>query len=302
MVLSTVNRVKDNAGSWQVQELLPMDDNMFRQWQGMLESRIGISILNERKSFLLTSLSARMREIGCKSYRAYMELLESGTNGAVEWEILVDRLTVHETRFFRNRHALDFVEKEFLDQLDRNTSEPQKLDFWSVGCATGEEPYSLAITIEDFLSKHRIPAYYSVTATDISRASLARAREGVFHRNRLTNLPVRMLRKYFTPHDLDHYRLVKSLRDRVCFTLLNLIDFQKSRIGKMDLIFCQNVLIYFRSEKRLEIANQLVEHLRPGGILILGAGEVLNWHHPDLKPISNQDVVAYRCVRHEEAS
>ena len=300
MVLSTAKRITDSAGSWQVHDVLPMDDAMFRQWRDMLESRIGVSILAERKSFLLTSLAARMKEIGCETYNEYLEFLESGSNGVVEWEILVDRLTVHETRFYRDKNALSLLEKKFLSSLGEETGETKKLDFWSVGCATGEEPYTLAIAVDDYLQKHDIPAFFSVTATDISRASLTTARGGIYHRNRLKNLPVRLLRKYFLPHDLDHYRLDKALRDRVCFTLLNLIDSQDSRIGKMDVIFCQNVLIYFRNEKRLEIVNQLAGHLRSGGILILGAGEVLNWQHPNLKNISTQDVVAYQCVRDDE--
>ena len=132
-------------------DVLPMDDSMFQQWREMLESRIGVSILAERKSFLLTSLAARMKEVGCKTYRDYLDFLESGSNGVVEWEILVDRLTVHETRFYRDKNALTFVEKEFISKLGEDTAETKNLDFWSVGCATGEEPYSLDIAVDYYL-------------------------------------------------------------------------------------------------------------------------------------------------------
>ncbi len=300
MALGTVKFIGE-TGRWQMQHPLPMDDTLFQHWREMLEARIGISLPQERKSFLVTSLAVRMREVGCENYADYLELLESGRNGAVEWEILVDRLTVHETRFCRDQQALLLVEQEVQRRLPKNPDEPVKLDFWSVGCATGEEPYSLAITVEHFLQSVDRPGLYSVMATDISRASLASAREGVFHRNRLKNMPVELLRTYFKPYDLDHYQLVKRIRDRVCFTRLNLINLDANRIGGMDVIFCQNVLIYFRRERRVEIVNRLVDHLRPGGVLILGAGELVNWNHPALVPIVNEEVIAYRREQEEDA-
>ncbi len=281
-----------------MQQVPPMDDAQFQHWQQMLESRIGITLPAERKSFLLTSLSGRMREIGCTRYQDYLELLNSGRHGAVEWEILVDRLTVHETRFYRDRQALQLLEDHCLARLlpEEEGAEPApvRLDLWSAGCATGEEAFSLAIAVDHFMQRHGLKGYCSVMATDISRASLAHAREGVYHRNRLKNLPLEILREYFTPWDLDHYRLIKRIRERVCFTRLNLINLDAARIGMMDVIFCQNVLIYFRRERREEIVNRFVEHLRPGGLLILGAGEVVHWRHPDLVPVASDEVIAFR--------
>lgn len=280
---------------------LPMDDKLFENWQAMLEERIGISIPEERRSFLVTSLGQRMGEVGCQSYRQYMDLLENGPNGAVEWELLVDYLTVHETRFYRDTGALRLLEEQFFRFLGRDDSDESRanVDVWSVGCATGEEPYSLAIALDDYLLSQGLENYFSVTATDISRASLATARQGIYHRNRLRNLPVKLLRRYFLPYDLDHYRLGKNIRDRVCFTLMNLVDAGDASLGKMDIIFCQNVLIYFKRERRLEIANSLVEHLRPGGLLILGAGELVNWRHKQLVQVPDSEVVAFRRLPEE---
>ena len=281
---------------------LPMDDGMFQHWQEMLEERIGITIPVERRSFLVTSLDQRMSEVGCHSYGEYMRLLEDGPHGAVEWELLVDHLTVHETRFYRDSAALQLLEDQFFRFIGRDDESRTNIDVWSVGCATGEEPYSLAIALDDYLLNHELENYFSVTATDISRASLATARQGIYHRNRLRNLPVKLLRRYFLPYDLDHYRLSRTIRDRVCFTLMNLVDVGDASLGKMDIIFCQNVLIYFKRERRAEIANSLVEHLRPGGLLILGAGELVKWRHERLVQIPNEDVVAFRRLPDEESA
>jgi len=282
-----------------MQTPLTMDDRLFSRWQEMLEERIGISIPDERRSFLVTSLGQRMSEVGCRSYEQYMQMLQDGPLGAVEWELLVDHLTVHETRFYRDGAALRLLEEQFFRFLGRDDESRANVDIWSVGCATGEEPYSLAIALDDYLLAQGLENYFSVTATDISRASLATARQGIYHRNRLRNLPVKLLRRYFLPYDLDHYRLSKTIRDRVCFTLMNLIDAGDAALGKMDIIFCQNVLIYFKRERRLEIANSLVEHLRPGGLLILGAGELVNWRHERLVQIPDEDVVAFRRLPEE---
>jgi chemotaxis protein methyltransferase CheR/type IV pilus assembly protein PilK len=300
MALGTVKFI-GATDRWQMQNPPPMDEALFQQWREMLESRIGFTLPKERKSFLITSLAVRMREVNCDSYAEYLKLLESGRHGAVEWEILVDRLTVHETRFCRDKQAMQLVERELHRRAQADPEAPVKLDIWSVGCATGEEPYSLAIAIDHYLRGNNRRGLYSVMATDISRASLASAREGVFHRNRLKNMPVELLRNYFLPYDLDHYQLIKRVRDRVCFTRLNLMDLDASRLGRMDVIFCQNVLIYFRRERRIEIVNRLVDHLRPGGVLILGAGEIVKWKHPAMVPIVNEDVIAYRRELEEDA-
>ena len=283
----------EQATVWQRKNLVPMDQYEFRQWVELLEKRTGISLSEKRKSFLLANLNIRMRELGYDKYQDYFHYLMTGRSGAVEWEILVDRLTVHETRFFRDEAALKMLKECYLNQLLPSKTS-LGINIWSVGCATGEEPYSLAMFVDQSLAERNIPHYLAVTASDISSASLATGRTAIYHSNRLKNLPEVYRQTYFKMIDEDHYEVVASLRERICFTRLNLLHLAKATLGMMDIIFCQNVLIYFKREQRRQILDQLIEHLRPGGILVLGAGEITDWQPDELENLGYPGMLAFR--------
>ncbi|MDX1823152.1 MAG: protein-glutamate O-methyltransferase CheR [Thiohalomonadales bacterium] len=284
---------QEQASLWRRRNVAPMDNYEFRQWVELLEKRTGISLPEKRKSFLLANLNIRMRELGYEKYQEYFRHLLAGRRGAVEWEILVDRLTVHETRFFRDITALEMLEDCYLNTLPTSDS-AMRINIWSVGCATGEEPYSLAMFVDKVLSARGVRHYLAITASDISSASLATGRTGNYHRNRLKNLPDEYRDSYFKTIDADHYEVDASLRERVCFTRLNLLHLDEATLGMMDIIFCQNVLIYFKREQRRRILDELVEHLRPGGILVLGAGEITEWQPDDLESLGYPGTLAFR--------
>ncbi len=284
---------QEQAPSWRRKNVAPMDSYEFRQWVELLEKRTGISLPEKRKSFLLANLNIRMRQLGYEKYQDYFRHLLAGRRGAVEWEILVDRLTVHETRFFRDITALKMLEECYLNNLP-TTDTPVRINIWSVGCATGEEPYSLAMFVEQMLNARAVRHYLAITASDISSASLATGRTGTYHHNRLKNLPDEYRETYFQAIDTEHYAVDTSLRERVCFTRLNLLHLDQATLGMMDIIFCQNVLIYFKREQRRRILDQLVEHLRPGGILVLGAGEITDWQPEVLENLGYPGTLAFR--------
>merc|ERR1712000_306532 len=150
------------------------DDTQFARWQNLLEERTGMCITPQRRSFLQTSLGLRMQEVGCSSYQEYYERVRNGPAGAIEWSTLVDRLTVQETRFFRDPDAFAFVEQYV--QKKAREDDTGTIEFWSVGCSSGEEVYSLAMVGERWLK----PAgkRYAVTGTDISTIVLRKARAG----------------------------------------------------------------------------------------------------------------------------
>jgi chemotaxis protein methyltransferase CheR/type IV pilus assembly protein PilK len=292
--LALAQNKQEQASLWRRRNVAPMDNYEFRQWVELLEKRTGISLPEKRKSFLLANLNIRMRELGYEKYQEYFRHLLAGRRGAVEWEILVDRLTVHETRFFRDITALKMLEDCYLNTLPPSDT-AMRINIWSVGCATGEEPYSLAMFVDQVLTTRGVRHYLAITASDISSASLATGRTGNYHRNRLKNLPDEYRDSYFKTIDADHYEVDASLRERVCFTRLNLLHLDEATLGMMDIIFCQNVLIYFKREQRRRILNQLVEHLRPGGILVLGAGEITDWQPYDLESLGYPGTLAFRC-------
>ena len=283
-------------GSWPDGAVPPLSDGQFDQWCTLIEGRTGISLPSGRRSFLVTSLSSRMHELGVGDYDRYYELLTSGPQGWVEWEVLVDRLTVHETRFFRDPRAMELVRDVFLPDWLAIQESPLRLQAWSVGCATGEEPYSLAMVIDQALADSKRDYYFGVTATDISAASVNAGRRAVYKRARLKQVPTKLLMRYFEPIDHERYRVRDSLRERVCFSRANVLGYDTSVLPSMDLIVCQNLLIYFPRDTRVEVLNKLADQLRPGGLLVLGGGEILNWHHPELAPFSHEGCLAFRRI------
>jgi chemotaxis protein methyltransferase CheR/type IV pilus assembly protein PilK len=204
--------------------------------------------------------------------------------------VLVDRLTVQETCFFRHLPSYALV-KNFLHEKAAKTSPKQAIEMWSVGCSSGEEVYSLAILAEECLSKrHR---YYGITGTDVSLAVLAKAKKAIYPERKLLNLNDQERQQFFSPIDKNQYAVNAALKERVCFAQLNVLNLNHAPMHGMDIIYCQNMLIYFRKWRRREIVNRLAERLAPGGLLILGLGEVVDWQHPELDRVNDQHTLAF---------
>ncbi len=292
---------KASQPQWRLNALMPMSDREYALWLALLEERTGITLPELRKSFLLSKLSIRMQELGINEYRSYYAYVTHGKAGRVEWETLVDRLTVHETRFFRDPKALLFIKNSYLDK-QHFAENNRTIKVWSVGCATGEEPYSLMMYIDKYINDKNKKCYLAVTATDISHDALLTAKKARYHKSRFSDVPSEYMEKYVQPQEEGHYQISEALRKRVCFTRLNLLDLENSTIGKMNLIVCQNVLIYFKRDIRIRILNQLVEHLLPGGLLILGAGEITAWQHPLLQPVRHEGVLAFQRIEDDSTT
>jgi chemotaxis methyl-accepting protein methylase len=284
------------------QDAMELNEEQYTRWSALLEQRTGIVLSALRRSFLLSNLNIRMHELGITHYEDYYRYLIEGRRGAVEWEILVDRLTVHETRFYRDPRALELIESCSVERVRQH--QPERFEVWSVGCATGEEAYSLAMCLDDCFRREQLDTYLSITATDVSSTALAAGRRGVYPANRLKNLPQAMREHYFaaSEHNPTHYQIRPEIQRRVCFMRENLLELASSRVGRMDLIVCQNVLIYFQRERRIDILDHLVSHLKPGGLLVLGAGEILDWRNSGVTCLGQAGILAYRRnPEHEEA-
>ena len=283
------------SGSPRPGSLPTMSDGQFRQWAQLLEERTGIVVPPERKSFLATSIALRMREIGYDDFQEYHEFLLAGHHGAVEWAVLLDRLTVHETRFFRHPPSFRLIQERFLPLEGAVGPGPYSYNAWSIGCATGEEPYGLAMLIDEHLSGLGGEYYFGVTATDISYAALNVGRLGVYRAARLKDVPPTLRVRYFDRLDDQRSRVRDVLRRRVCFAHMNVLDdLARSPLPKMDLILCQNVLIYLDRTRRMELVERLAAHLRPGGGLVLAPGDLLAWRHPAMERVVCPGTLAYR--------
>lgn len=274
--------------------LLPdLDDDQFAQWSELLQTRLGIVLTADRKPFFMSGLRTRMREIGCVDYQAYYDRLCEPYSSLPEWAVLIDRLTIHETRFFRDPDALqllsDTVVPAFCARMDHS------LQAWSVGCATGEEAYSLAMVLDQALDPGgRTRHHFGITATDISRPALETARQAEYPVRRLAGIPSALQSRYCEPVEDNRFRIVERLRGRICFSQLNIVDLDRFPLDGFDLIYCQNVLIYFARKERKAILDRLAARLAPGGVLVIAPGDVLNWSHPQLQRIRREGTLAYQ--------
>ena len=206
---------------------------------------------------------------------------------------LMDRLTVQETRFFRHPPSFALLSDYMRQRHESRDHAERPWSLWSVGCARGEETYSLAICAAEALDPGQAEATFGVIGTDISLSALARSREGLYSQRRLEQVVPDLRSRYFQPCADDRFQVIPSLASRVCFARLNVLELAGAPMSDMDVIFCQNLLIYFRRWRRREILNRLVERLVPGGLLVIGAGEVVGWQHPELTPVADSQVLAF---------
>ena len=280
------------GNAWALQPLAEMTADEFNNWKSLLETRSGMVVSEQRRSFLQVNLTARMRELGVSDYSAYYQKVIDGACGAIEWVVLLDRLTVQETQFFRHTASFDAV-TQFLLTKTANATTSKPLALWSVGCSSGEEVWSLAICAAEAIRQTGARLEFGVTATDISHSALRKARRAKYELRRLERVPPAWVEQYFSLQPDGEYQVIDRLVKRSCFTRLNMLALAHAPIFGMDVIFCQNVLIFFRRWQRREILNRLVARLAPGGMLVIGVGEVAGWQHPDLEPVADERVLAF---------
>ncbi len=277
---------------WSLQSLPDLSDQQFALWSELLEERAGIYLTQQQRTFLQTQVSMRMREVGCEDYKEYYDTIMNGVAGQIEWSILIDRLVVKETSFFRHQASIDFVSELIADRIGHNSIDGS-FDVWSVGCSTGEEPYSLAMVLNDAFQWANREAHFGITGTDISRAALSLAKAGIYSERKLELMKETFRQRYFSPVSEERFQVGEELRDRICFAQGNILNINEMPLIKVDLIFCQNLLVYFRRWRRENIMNAFVERLKPGGTIVIGLGEVVDWTHSDIERVPLNGVQAY---------
>jgi len=301
--------------NWSLQATPGMSDQEFNRWRKLLEMYAGVAVGEQLRSMLQIQINERIKSVGCKTFNEYFEYLQSGFGGRIERCLLIEKLVVNETSFFRHLPSYDFSELAFSlfldanaeqDNHDKNTPAPC-FDVWSLGCSTGEEPYSLAMMFEELLeeqtAKSRVASSgeatklgpkYSIVATDISYDAIKKARAGVFNNNKLGSLHDRQLDRYFEVHDAGHQKVKSELKERICFSQSNVVDIDTMPVVLMDLVFTQNMLVYFRKPQRLRVLDYITERIKPGGYLVLGLGEVTQWQNPQMQQLEVSGAQVYR--------
>jgi type IV pilus assembly protein PilK len=269
------------------------DFGYFNIWKATIEERTGVQITPDRERALALLLDRRMKELGTQDVDQYMSDALDAAKGAQEWSDLIDSLLVKETSFFRHRPSMDYVEAWVRDAV-REKSFNEPLWIWSLGCSTGEEAYSLAIRVEQAMEAEGLEPRYGIIGTDISREAIFQARRGIYRESKMAMIEKPVDSKYFDPVGKGLWRVKAELRRRVCFLTSNILTDGSPLVRrKMHLIYCQNMLVYFRRWKRREIISQLTNHLDDKGSLILGLGELSNWLPSGYTRVKKRSIQAY---------
>ena len=240
----------------------------FQTLAGSIAEYSGFLMDSSRHRSLESALAVRMELLGIEDVRLYLQQLDNG-----ELHRLTELVVNHETQFFRTPAHHRALREEILPTLHRERSGIQPLRCWSAGCATGEEPYSLAISVLSTLGEP-LPRAVEIHATDISAQALEKAQLGRYRGRTLMNISQDELKRYFAP---DHsYQLVRpEVRALIQFEQHNLYTPVPVWARSLDIIFCQNVTIYFSIDVCRELMGRFFEALRPGGYLFLGFSETL---------------------------
>lgn len=268
------------------------DFDYFDIWKAAIEERTGVQITPDRERALALLLERRIKQLDPGDIDQYMNDALDVARGAEEWSGLVDSLLIKETSFFRHRPSMDYVQSWIERAIEQN-SFSQPLWIWSLGCSTGEEAYSLAILADRALRARGREPRFGIIGTDISREAIFQARRAIYRESRLTRLAPEE-RDYFDQVGKGLWRVKADLRRRVCFLTSNILTDGSPMVRrKMHLIYCQNMLVYFRRWKRREIISQLTEHLDNQGCLMLGLGELGNWLPSGLSRVTQRNIQAY---------
>ncbi|OHD81182.1 MAG: chemotaxis protein CheR [Spirochaetes bacterium RIFOXYC1_FULL_54_7] len=247
----------------------------FRRLSAFIESELGIRMPDTKRIMLESRLQKRLRVLGLPDFETYIDRVFSGDD--VEMIHMIDAVTTNKTDFFREPDHFDILSNRLLPAAMTRNPGRSLFSFWSAGCATGEEPYTLAMVLEEFRSTY--PGFdYHILASDISSQALQKAFMAVYDAEKVIPVPPGFKRKYLLrskdPSKVD-VRIKKELRDKVEFIRLNFMDDHFPFDGKFDVIFCRNVIIYFDRPTQERLLGHMCGYLRPGGNLILGHSETL---------------------------
>jgi chemotaxis protein methyltransferase CheR len=255
----------------------------------LIEQRSAVHLDESRERFLSTRVLEYAEE---ESLPSGAELLKRIRSSASDYDAFLERMLTQETSFFRYPAVYDALGKTILPEVQERKfwKSPRTLRIWSAGCSTGEEPYSIAITLCDAL-KFAEAWEIEILATDISRRALRHAEKGTYSRRSLQELSLRQIETYFDAAKHGHH-VKPRIRRMISFAQMNLAS--PMYVGKMDAIFCMNVLMYFTPERRLAILRAFYEALEPGGYFMLGHSETLTHTPLKFEPVTLDGCRLYR--------
>jgi chemotaxis protein methyltransferase CheR len=272
----------------------PRNNNLSRKLFSRLSEFIynesGIKIPLSKKIMLEARLAKRLKATGLGTYEAYCSYLFSRKGAAAELVHMIDVVTTNKTDFFRESQHFDYLVKTSIPKLMETTGAGLRrpLLVWSAACSSGEEPYTLAMVLEEFARDKAFQ--YLILGTDISTRMLETARLGIYPEERIMPVSMDLRRKYLMrskDRSRSVIRIIPELRSRVRFRRVNFMDPDFGFSEKMDIVFCRNVLIYFDRQTQEKVLDKICRYLNTGGYLFTGHSETLSGTDLPLEAVAN---------------
>lgn len=252
---------------------MDLPDDVFRKIRDAIYRRCGIYFSDNNKYLLQKRLSARAKELNFDSFQKYFYFLEYDKTADKEFDQIFDLVTTNETYFFREPAQLAAFSEEIIPELLGVHGE-RKIRIWSAGCSSGEEPYTIAILLDQkgFFEQ----GTFEIFGSDISQAVLSKARSGTYRESSFRATEVDVRDHYFTRQESGTWKIKDAIKNRVSFGRLNLYESVRvAMLGTVDVIFCRNVIIYFDDDSKKKVVSNFHDRLRDGGYLLLGHSESL---------------------------
>jgi chemotaxis protein methyltransferase CheR len=256
-----------------------VNESEFQLIKRLIYHQTGIFLNDHKKTMVANRLRNRLKTLGIDNYKRYYDYVTKEPAGRRELTECINCLTTNETYFFRHREQIEFLVENILPELRNQYKPSQKIKIWSVGCSSGEEPYSIAILLDKKLKQNEWDQI-EIFASDINQTMIDRARQGIYKTYALQQMPKFDQDKYFIQDtENEQYHIIQKIKDQVQFRQHNILH--TFYYGLFDVIICRNVLIYFNKESKEKALQKMLYHLRPKGFFIIGFAENLIDHKLD---------------------
>ena len=250
-----------------------MSDRDFEKISELAYLYTGIVLGPQKKDMVYGRLARRLRDLGLKQVEHYITLIDAETKPEVSK--FINAITTNLTSFFREAHHFDFLAGTACPEWQKTNAQSRKIRIWSAGCSTGEEPYSIAMTLRENMNLSNWDC--KILATDLDSKVIEKGQQGIYGVDRIESLSLERKKQWFL-QDKNHPDVVKvkpALQELISFKRLNLLEAWPMK-GKFDLIFCRNVVIYFNEATQAVLFDRYADMLKDGGYLIIGHSESLN--------------------------
>lgn len=252
-----------------------ISDKEFQLFRDIIYRETGIHMSDRKRNLVVARLSKRLRFLNLRNFSEYYQYLKESSDAGNEIINLINRVTTNKTDFFREKHHFEFLHDEVLPTIIEaaRRGRERRLRIWSAGCSSGEEPYSIAMTVSDALREER-GWDIKILATDLDTEILSKAARGVYSSQQIAPVPVNYITRYLV-RTVEGYEANKEIKNMITFRKLNLMDRLFPMKRPFDVIFCRNVMIYFNEETKSDLVQKFHLHLKDTGLMFIGHSESL---------------------------